>query len=265
MATFPNDLVYGIDLMQASLDRDRKAVLNMNELHRLVGSIWSTAVTQQPELLMQKYFDLLLHHSTSAEAKHAEYYLTSAVIENVASHFFTIHGHDSQPVINSNGDDAVFISTQLNRRPVLVPAALYEILTRSSRIQPVDALLSQHQSRAATQQVALSSLSPQQLHCLQSAVRLVQTLAPLFTMDDVAVTALAADEEAVWCKEEESGGGGAGGRVSKVLLDSRCLDIEAVHGRWGDCGLVERRVQAGKGKAVQGTYRWASAAVERPL
>ena len=246
VASFPNDLVYGVDLKEAKLDRDRKAVLQTSELHRLVGSMWAQAASQQPELL-ERYFELLLHHSSSAEAKHAEYYLTSSIVENVASTFFALHGHDSQPVLNSSGDDAVFISTQLSRRPVLVPAALYEILTRSSRIQPVDELLSQHHSRTAPQ-LALSSLSPQQLHCLQSAVRLVQTLAPLFSMDDVAVTSFA-DDEGAWCKEEEVGG--SGGRVGKVLLDSRCLDIDKVHHRWGDCGVEERRVQEGKGRGVK--------------
>ena len=257
VASFPNDLVYGVDLKDAKLDRDRKAVLQTSELHRLVGSIWAQAASAQPELILTKYYELLLHHSSSAESKNAEYYLTAQTIENVASTFFALHGHDSQPVLNSSGDDAVFISTQLSRRPVMVPAALYEILTRSARIQPVDELISQHQSRSA-QQVALSSLSPQQLHCLQSAVRLVQTLAPLFTMEEVAVTAFS-DEEGVWCKEGElaGGGGSSAGRAGKVLIDSRCLDIEKVHQRWGDCGLEDRRVQQGKGKGVKGLVTMA--------
>ena len=267
VASFPNDLVYGVDLREAKLDRDRKAVLQTSELHRLVGSIWAQAVSAQPALL-DKYFDLLLHHSSSAESKNAEFYLTAQTIENVASTFFALHGHDSQPVLNSSGDDAVFISSQLSRRPVLVPAALYDILTRSNRIQPVDSLIAQHQAHSA-QQVALSALSPQQLHCIQSAVRLVQTIAPLFTVEEVAVTSFA-DEEGVWCKEEETAGGSGsgsssgsgsgitGGRAAgKVLLDSRCLDLQKVHERWGDCGLEERRVQQGKGKGVSGLVAMA--------
>ena len=261
VAAFPSELVYGVDLREAKLDRDRKAVLQSSELHRLVGSIWAQAVSARPEL-MERYFELLLHHSSSAESKNAEFYLTTAVIENVASTFFALHGHDSQPVLNSSGEDAAFISSQLSRRPVLVPAALYDILTRSSRIQPVDSLISQHQAAAGSlHQVALSSLSPQQLHCLQSAVRLLQSLAPLFSMDDVAVSSFA-DDEGAWCKEEvEEGsapgrsvgaGAGVGARAGKVLLDSRVFDIEKVHARWGDCGLEERRVQQGKGKGVVG-------------
>ena len=254
VASFPNDLVYGVDLRDAKLDRDRKAVLATSELHRVVGSIWAQAVSAQPDgaRLMDRYFELLLHHSSSAESKHAEYYLTASVIENVASTFFALHGHDSQPVLNSSGDDAVFISTQLSRRPVLVPAALYDILTRSQRIQPVEQLISQHQQSRNVSQTALSSLPPQQLHCLQSAVRLLQTLSPLFTIEVVAVTSFA-DEESQWCKEEEAGGAVVGGaRAGKVLLDSRCLDIQKVHERWGDCGLEDRRVQQGRGRGVKG-------------
>ena len=254
VASFPHELVYGVNLSDAKLDRDRKAVLQTSELHRVVGSMWAQAVSARPEL-MDKYFELLLHHSSSAEAKNAEYYLTSHIVENVASTFFALHGHDSQPVLNSSGDDAVFISTQLSRRPVLVPAALYEILTRSARIQPVEQLIAQQQSRGAPQ-LALSSLSPQQLHCLHSAVRLVQLLSPLFTVEDVAVTSLAhTDDEVVWCREEDTAAGGSAamaGRAGRVLLDSRCLDIDAVHERWGDCGLEDRRVQQGRGKGHKG-------------
>ena len=165
----PHELRYGVDIKDVQLDRDRKAVLRMADLHQRVGSMWVQAVTLRPDLL-PAYFDLLAHHSTAAESRNAEYYLTSQLIESVASTFFSLHGHDSQPVQNDNADDAVFISAQLQRRPVLVPAALYDILTRSSRIETVESLMTQH-AASAVPSTPLSSLSPQHLHVLQSALQ----------------------------------------------------------------------------------------------
>ena len=243
VAVMASELTYGVDLRGVSLDRDRKAILQVSELHQKVGAAWVEAVGQRPDLL-PTYYDLLLHHSTAAESRNAEYYLTATLIESVASTFFAQHGPLSQPVLNDASDDVLFISSQLQRRPVLVPAGLYEILTRSARIESVQALMARHEA-ASLPSIALTSLTPQQLHVLQSAVRLVQLVAPLFTVEDVGVTRFT--DDSVWCKEE-----GEDPATSKVTLDTRCFDVDAVHERWGDCGLRERRIDDGRGRALGG-------------
>ena len=247
----PSELTYGVDLKRVQLDRDRKAVLQPADLHRQVGSMWVEAVNARPDLL-PLYFDLLMNASTSAEARNAEYYMSNAIIESIATTFFAQHGPLSQPVMQGTAEDVLFISNQLQRRPVLVPAGLYDVLTRSGRIESVEALMARHEA-AARPSIALTSLIPSQLHCLQSAVKVVQLVAPLFSVDDIAVTRFT--DDSVWVKEEEGEGvgvGRGGDVMGKVTVDSRVFDVEAVHERWGDCGVGERRVAEGKGRGLKG-------------
>ena len=252
----PSELTYGVDLNKVQLDRDRKAVLQPADLHRQVGAMWVEAVSKRPDLL-PLYFDLLQNASTSAEARNAEYYLTNNLLEDIATTFIAQHGPLSQPVLQGSAEDVLFISNQLQRRPVLVPAGLYDLLTRSARIESVQALMARHEA-AVRPSIALTSLTPSQLHCLQSAVKVVQLVAPLFSVDDVAVTRFS--DDSVWVKEEEgegegAAGGGVGrgeGGLRKVTLDSRVFDLEAVHDKWGDCGVEERRVAQGKGRGLKG-------------
>jgi len=164
--------MFGVNLNQMELDRDRRAVVQKHDIENKVADIWAKSIVIRQDLV-PIFFDLLMMNDEMINK--AQWYINDLGVDLLSKFFISTQGPDAQPVCNTKKEDVLLVENVLHKKAVLCPEPLYNILTKSAHIRSLEEALQSYVS-ASNQRVAIEALTPEEKSILESVLGLLSTV-----------------------------------------------------------------------------------------
>jgi len=150
--------------------------------------------------------------------------ISESGISLLTNHFFATNGPDAYPVVNTNKEDVFMVEKELNKKAVLCPPSLSEILLRSAQGFPITEKLQAIRKKDAEE---FYELTPEQTEVLRGVVLIAKrSIEESFSLKSISIVKFSETDKLF----------GLDPKNPKIYqISHQLLSLSVVHTRYNRC------------------------------